>query len=180
MYNRGMRFFLMIIVLTVVSIVPSSHGQTNVATNAPSEDVFIKPKSKPEPKIEPGPDGLIRLEAKPELVDLIPTLSVTSLKQSVDFYATKLGFELILHSGNYVAVGRDAVQIGFVYDKNAIKGYKPSFYIRMVRIDEFYKQVQAAGVQLTTELKTSSSNMREFSLVDPNGYTLIFGEYIGR
>ena len=56
----------------------------------------------------------------------------------------------------------------FIFDKNAIKGYKPSFYIQMVRIDDYYKQVKASGVKLTTELKTSSSNMREFSLADPD------------
>lgn len=129
--------------------------------------------------VQPGPDGLIHLEAKPEMVDLIPTLSVTSLKQAVEFYANKLGFELILQSGNYVAVGRDNVQIGFVADKNSIKGYKPSFYIRMVRIDDYFKQVKATGVKLATELKTSPTKMREFSLTDPDGYTLIFGEYVG-
>ena len=98
----------------------------------------------------------------------------------MEFYASKLGFALALQSGNYVAVDRDNVQIGFVFDKNATKGYKPSFYIRMVRIDEYYRQVKATGVKLTTELKTSSSNMREFSLADPDGYTLIFGEYVGQ
>jgi len=158
-----MRILSVVIALAAVLAVSSSHAQTNKQTN-----------------IQPGPDGLIRLEAKPELVDLIPTLSVSSLKQAVEFYANKLGFELRLQSGNYVAVGRDNVQIGFIFDKNAIKGYKPSFYIQMVRIDDYYKQVKASGVKLTTELKTSSSNMREFSLADPDGYTLIFGEYVGQ
>ncbi len=134
----------------------------------------------PTPKeIKPGPDGLIHLEAKPEMIDLIPTLAVTSLRQAVEFYSNTLGFHLIMQSGNYVAVGRESVQIGFVSDKNAIKGYRPSFYIRMARIDDFYKQVQATGMKLTSELKTSSSQMREFSITDPDGYTLIFGEYIG-
>ena len=146
-----------------VFTLPAVVGQTNTQTNT-----------------QVGADGLIHLQAKPEMVDLIPTLSVTSLKQAVEFYANKLGFEMILQSGNYVAVGRENVQIGFVADKNSLKGYKPSFYIRMVRIDDYYKEVQATGVKLATELKTSASSMKEFSLVDPDGYTLIFGEYIGK
>lgn len=129
--------------------------------------------------VQPGPDGLIHLQAKPEMVDLIPTLAVTSLKTAVEFYANKLGFELLLQSGNYVAVGRENVQIGFVADKNATKGYKPSLYIRMVRIDEFFQQVKATGVKLNSELKTSPSSMKEFSITDPDGYTVIFGEYVG-
>ncbi|MEI6494235.1 MAG: VOC family protein [Verrucomicrobiota bacterium] len=174
-----MRSLLVAAAIAAALAVQNSHAQTNSATNS-TEDIFVKPKSKTQTNIEPGPDGLIRLEAKPELVDLIPTLSVSSLKQAVEFYASKLGFALALQSGNYVAVDRDNVQIGFVFDKNATKGYKPSFYIRMVRIDEYYRQVKATGVKLTTELKTSSSNMREFSLADPDGYTLIFGEYVGQ
>jgi len=158
-----MRFLLLLIAMAAVLAVPESFAQTNKETN-----------------VQPGPDGLIHLEVKPEMVDLIPTLAVTSLKQAVEFYASRLGFEMIMQSGNYVAVGRDNVQIGFVFDKNAMKGYKPSIYIQMAHIDGFYEQVKAKGVKLTTELKTSSSNMREFSLADPDGYTLIFGEYIGK
>ncbi|MCX6969665.1 MAG: VOC family protein [Verrucomicrobia bacterium] len=174
-----MRILLVIAATAAVLAVQDSRAQTNSATNS-AVDLFVKPKAKTQTNVVPGPDGLIRLEAKPELVDLIPTLSVASLKQAVEFYASKLGFEMILQSGNYVAVGRDGVQIGFVFDKNAAKGYKPSFYIRMVRIEEYYKQVKATGVKLTSELKTSSSNMKEFSLSDPDGYTLIFGEYVGK
>lgn len=159
--------------------IQNSPAQTKSATNSPA-DVFVKPEPKAPVEIQPGEDGLIHLEAKPELVDLIPTLAVSSLRQAVDFYMKKLGFELVLQSGNYVAVGKDGVQIGFVYDKNASKGYKPSFYIRMAHIDGYYKQILATGVKLTSELKTSSSSMKEFSLVDPDGYTLVFGEYIGR
>ena len=158
-----MRSLLTPLALAAVLAVPCSQAETNKETN-----------------VKPGPDGLIHLEAKPELVALIPTLAVTSLKQAVEFYASKLGFEMKLQSGNYVAVERDNVQIGFIFDKSAIKGYKPSFYIQMVRIDDYYKQVKASGVKLATELKTSSSNMREFSLADPDGYTLIFGEYVGK
>ncbi|MEI8386393.1 MAG: VOC family protein [Verrucomicrobiota bacterium] len=157
-----MRFYLLPIAVAAALAVPNSHAQTNKQTN-----------------VGPGADGLIRLEAKPELVDLIPTMAVSSLKQAVEFYVSKLGFELHLQSGNYVAIERDNVHIGFVYDKGAVKAYRPSFYIQMVRIDDYYKQVKAAGVKLATELKTSSSNMKEFSLTDPDGYTLIFGEYVG-
>lgn len=139
----------------------------------------LRAAPKADDEVKPGPDGLIHLVAKPEMVDLIPTLAVSSLKQAVEFYAKTLGFHLIMQSGNYVAIGRESVQIGFVMDKNAVKGYRPSMYIRMVRIDDFYKAVQATGVKLTSELKTSSSNMKEFSVTDPDGYTLIFGEYVG-
>lgn len=162
--RRSLPLLAMAAVLAFSHCNAETNAQPTTQTNAP----------------QPGPDGLIHLEAKPEMVDLIPTLAVVSLKQAVEFYANKLGFELTLQSGNYVAVERDNVQIGFVADKNALKGYKPSFYIRMVRIDDYFKQVKASGAKLNSELKTSSTNMKEFSLTDPDGYTLIFGEYVGR
>lgn len=157
-----MKFFPALIAAAALAAAPCTRAQANKETN-----------------VAPGPDGLIRLEAKPEFVDLIPTLAVASLKQAVEFYVNKLGFELHLQSGNYVAVERDSVKIGFVYDKSATRAYRPSFYIQMVRIDDYFNQVKATGVKLASELKTSSSNMREFSLTDPDGYTLIFGEYVG-
>lgn len=126
-----------------------------------------------------GADGLIYLQAKPEMIDLVPTFNVISAARAVDFYVNKLGFAVVLQSGNYVAVGRDAIQIGLVQDRNTPKGFKPSCYIRMARIDDYAKEIQAKGVKLTTELKTQPSKMREFSVTDPDGYTLIFGEYTG-
>jgi hypothetical protein len=93
-------------------------------------------------------DGLIHLEAKPELVELVPSFAVASLQRSVAFYVNQLGFSVALQSGNYVAVGRDTVQIGLVQDKNAQKGYKPICYIRMVRIDDYYKQLRERGVKM--------------------------------
>ncbi|MFZ4599789.1 MAG: VOC family protein [Terrimicrobiaceae bacterium] len=124
-------------------------------------------------------DGLIHLEAKPELIELVPSFAVMSLQRSADFYVNKLGFTVVLQSGNYGAVGRDTVQIGLVQDKNAMRGYKPSSYIRMVRIDDYYKQLKDRGVKMTTELVTRPSKMREFSVTDPDGFILVFGEYTG-
>lgn len=133
----------------------------------------------PTPAPTPAGDGLIHLEVKPEMVDLVPTFPVASLPRAVDFYK-KLGFGVILQSGSYVAVGRDLIQIGLVADRNAPKGYKQSSYIRMAHIEPFYKEVVGKGVKPTTELKLQPSQMKEFSVTDPDGNVLIFGEYVGR
>ena len=54
--------------MAAVLAVQNSHAQTNSATNS-TPDIFVKPKAKTQTNVLPGPDGLIRLEAKPELVD---------------------------------------------------------------------------------------------------------------
>lgn len=134
----------------------------------------------PSPAASPAlEDGLIHMEAKPELMGLVPTFPVLSLNRSVEFYR-KLGFDVVLQSGNYVAVGRDIVQIGLVLDRTSTsKGFKLSCYIRTGRIDELYKEFLAKGVKPTVEIKTQPSKMREFTVTDPDGFTLIFGEYTG-
>ena len=126
-----------------------------------------------------GEDGLIHLKAKPEMLGIVPTFNVQSLARSVDFYRTKLGFAVVLQSGNYVAVGREAVQIGLVADRNVTKGYKLSCYIRMAQIDDYYKELETKGVKMTSPLKLEPSKNKVFSLTDPDGYNLVFGEYVG-
>jgi len=44
----------------------------------------------------PGLDGLIHLEAKPEMVDLVPSFAVASVQRSVDFYVKGSGFAVKL------------------------------------------------------------------------------------
>lgn len=128
----------------------------------------------------PSGAGLFVPQAKSEMQDLIPTLVIKDMRKAVDFYTGKLGFAVALESGgNYTAVARDFVQFGLVQDKNAPKGRSGSCYIKMASVDVFYDELMKRGVKLTSELKTQPSKMREFSVTDPDGNVLIFGEYTG-
>jgi len=118
--------------------------------------------------------------AKPEMLNLIPTFPVLSLQRAADFYVNKMGFQVVLPgNGTYAMIGRDAVQIGLSLDRNATKGYKQSVYIQMARIEEYYKEVKDRGVKMTKELSVSPAQMKEFSITDPDGTMVIFGEYVG-
>lgn len=134
---------------------------------------IVLPPASPEP-------GLIVPVPKPELLDLIPTFGVQDMQKSTAFYTGKLGFTVVLRSGStYTAVGRDLVQIGLVTDKAASRAKSGSCYIKTSRIDELYRELKAAGVKITSDLKTQPSNMREFSVTDPDNNVLVFGEYVG-
>lgn len=132
----------------------------------------------PSPSPSPA-DDLIRLQPKPEMIDIVPTLTVLSLQRAAEFYIKKLGFSLVIQTPTYIAVGRDQVQIGMIADRNAPKGFKQSNYVRMARVEEYYKELQQRGVKMTQELKLQPSLMKEFSVTDPDGNTTIFGEYTG-
>ncbi|HRJ70700.1 MAG TPA: VOC family protein [Terrimicrobiaceae bacterium] len=134
---------------------------------------IVLPAATPEP-------GLIVPVPKPELLDLIPTFGVQDMQKSTTFYTDKLGFTVVLRSGStYTAIGRDLVQIGLVTDKAASRAKSGSCYIKTSRIDELFRELKAAGVKITSELKTQPSNMREFSVTDPDNNVLVFGEYVG-
>ena len=115
---------------------------------------------------------------KPEMVDLIPSFAVGKAERSIAFYE-KLGFVVVLKSGDYTAVGRDAVQIGLFQTRSTAQAKPGSVYIQISQVDEFYREVKSQGVKITRDLRTQPSKMREFSVTDPDNNTLVFGEYAG-
>ncbi len=114
----------------------------------------------------------------PEMLDLIPSFAVGSADKSVAFYE-KLGFSVVLRSGAYTAVGREAVQIGLFHTRSTAQAKPGSVYIQISRVDDFYNEVKSRGLKITSDLKTQPSRMREFSVTDPDNNTLVFGEYTG-
>lgn len=115
---------------------------------------------------------------KPEMLDLIPSFAVGNADRSVAFYE-KLGFVVVLKSGAYTAVGRDTVQIGLFNTRSTAQAKPGSVYIQVSRVDDFYNEVKARGLKITSDLRTQPSKMREFSVTDPDNNTLVFGEYTG-
>ena len=129
----------------------------------------------------PTPEGtqLITPVVQPEMMSLVPAFPVANMPRAVDFY-TRLGFSVILQGGpSYTSMGRDLVQIGLALDTSKQRVNHASAYVNMTVIDEYYRAVKTGGAKITTELKTQPSNMREFSVTDPDGNTLIFGQYMG-
>lgn len=126
------------------------------------------------------PQGLITPMIRPEMLELIPTFLVRDMDKALAFYTGKLGFGIILKSGNtYTAIARDFAQIGLAQERKIPKGQFSSSYIKMTLVDAYYDELKARGVKITSPLKTQPSKMREFSVTDPDGNVLIFGEYTG-
>ena len=115
---------------------------------------------------------------RPEMLSVVPSFSVKDAAKAVAFYEN-LGFAVVLKSGAYTAVGRDAVQIGLFQQRTTVQPKPGSLYIQMNRVDDFYAEVRRTGLKITSELKTQPSKMREFSVTDPDNNTIVFGEYAG-
>jgi len=118
--------------------------------------------------------------ATSQLIELIPSYRVGDLKKAADFYTQKLGFQVVLVSGTtYASVARDVIQIGLAVDtsKARPKGFS---YVQVSGVDALYQEFKGKGVKMLKDIKTQPSKMREFSVEDPYGNVLMFGEYTGR
>lgn len=139
-----------------------------------------------------------------KLNKLTPNFAVHTIKETIDFYQSVLGFSLVMavpetqdsieHSISldkayvYALVSRDNVEIML----QSIDSFKKdirfaqelpvsacvSFYMEVDRLNELYNSIKDR-VDEITEIKTTWYGMKEFYLKDINGYILGFAEKSG-
>ncbi|GAB4169498.1 MAG: hypothetical protein Fur0032_08050 [Terrimicrobiaceae bacterium] len=115
------------------------------------------------------------------LVGIVPTLTVENLTRAKDFYTRKLGFQLFLTSGSdYASVARDTIQLGLAEVKTRTAAQRGSCYFLVSGIDQFFDEIKKRGVAIEKTIETKPSKMREFAILDPDGNTLMFGEFMGQ
>lgn len=132
---------------------------------------------------------------------LTPNFEVNHIKQTVDFYNSNFGFDLVMA----VPESQDGVELSLSDDKEYVYammqkdhvglmfqrsdsfkndvvllkdqpvGASVSFYMDVEGIKEFYEELKSKKMEIT-ELKTTWYGMREFYLKDLNGYVLGFAE----
>ena len=132
---------------------------------------------------------------------LTPNFEVSSIRETVHFYQSVLGFSLtmavpenqdgieqnLLDGKEYVyaLLAKDNVEImlqrtdSFKQDVKLAEGHKigasVSFYMEIEGLNELYNFIKDK-VKNSTEPKTTWYGMREFYIKDPNGYILGFAE----
>jgi len=123
---------------------------------------------------------------------LSPILWTKDLKETISFYESILGFKGKSNFLNFVSLTRENVEIMFIVpqdepeeckDPNDTKGFFPkpvltgSIFIVTDQVDELWESVKDRAT-----VKTSIDNreyfMRDFSILDNNGYELVFGQDI--
>lgn len=128
---------------------------------------------------------------RPELYSIAPFFIVDHLQESLDFYRSKLGFEVTFTSGGdgqsddfFGIVQRDAVMLmlkaiepGIHPQPNHTRHRWASWdaYINTPDPDALYAEYVANSVPIHSELADTSDGLRAFEIVDNNGYILCFG-----
>ena len=112
-------------------------------------------------------------------------LMVRDVDASLKFYLDVLGLKRQITVPEqppfvFVAVGTDAIEI-FLNKAEPAEKAKPggiSLYVELKGLDELLTRVQEHNFKLEIAPNETFYGMREFALLDPDGYLVIFAERI--
>lgn len=128
------------------------------------------------------------------LKQISPLLQVRDLAASVSFYGQKLGFRTGSTKGGFAAVRRDDCLIYLaqktkdtdVTNKAARAAddgwcnYDLHIHCQSGTLDSLYEEFRARGVPMPGDFETGPVTrpygIRDFSVIDPDGYDIVFGE----
>ena len=128
----------------------------------------------------------------PKLHFLAPILWTKDLQATTAFYENILGFKKQSNFPNFISLTRDRVNMMFVLpieepenckDPNNKEEFFPkstltgSIFITMENVDEFWEAIKDK-VTIKDPIADREYLMRDFSILDNNGYELVFGEDI--
>lgn len=114
------------------------------------------------------------------ITSVVPKLPFVDKQKTLDFYVNQLGFELISDYGDYIIVNLGDVELHFFSFPTLIP-QKSDFmiYLRIDKdIEEYYSSLQESGIAIhpNGKLETKAWHQKEFSIIDPSGTLLTFGQ----
>ena len=127
-----------------------------------------------------------------KLHHLSPILRTKDLERTASFYETVLGFKKHSNFPNFISLTRDEVNIMFILpvdepedckDPNNKEEFFPtpqltgSIFITTDKVDEIWEAVKDKA-NIKDPINNREYLMRDFSILDNNGYELVFGEDI--
>lgn len=118
-----------------------------------------------------------------KLTSLRPMLWTNDLDMTIEFYNKILGFKILNYNQEvgWVTLGRDDLEIMFAKPNEHIEFDKPvftgSFYFVTDSVDKVWADVKDK-VSVIYGIENFDWQMREFAILDNNGYMLQFGQEI--
>jgi uncharacterized glyoxalase superfamily protein PhnB len=121
---------------------------------------------------------------------LSPTMAVRDMNRTIEFYRDQLGFQLGMAfpdvgSPEYADLSKDGMVLMFVPTRNCgiddseKLGVGVSFYMQIDGdIDKYYRELKKKGVKIVIDIKDEPFGIRDFSVMDPDGYLLTFNQKI--
>lgn len=125
---------------------------------------------------------------------LSPILWTKNINETISFYENVLGFKGTSNFPDFVYLSRGEVGIMFIVPQEEPEDCKDpenqeeffsrpiltgSIYIYMDDVDELWKSVKDK-VTIKSKLQDRNYMMRDFSILDNNGYEIVFGQDISQ
>ncbi len=122
-------------------------------------------------------------DPKCQFIGAGPVIPVPDVEAAVSFYCDQLGFErdfVIGEPADHGSVTRDTVGIQFTLPREPFPAetYPGWFYLFVEDIDALAAEYKQRGLTFTQALGTRDHGMREFEIIDTNGFRLRFGQYV--
>ncbi|HNV29612.1 MAG TPA: VOC family protein [Cyclobacteriaceae bacterium] len=110
-------------------------------------------------------------------------LAVKNLKESADFYKSKLGFKTLWAQDGWHFLIRDSVKImiGECPDEqpaSEIGDHSYFAYFEIEKIDDLYQEYKLNNVKVLSDIEDKPWGQREFSIRTIDGHRITFGEEI--
>jgi len=105
-----------------------------------------------------------------------PLLLVPDVPATAEFYRTMLGFtsDAGAATAEYAVVWRDNAAVHLAQGENAPAGVRIFFWVKDV--NALYEEVTRRGAAVAVPIQTRSYGIRDFSVRDPNGVMVVFGQ----
>lgn len=112
---------------------------------------------------------------------VIPKLPFINKDETIDFYNT-IGFQLDADYGQYLIFSLEQTELHFFSHDN-LNPKKSDFmiYLRVnAEIEKLYNKLIDSGISIhpNGKLEKKPWNQIEFSIIDPNGTLLTFGQFV--
>ena len=127
-----------------------------------------------------------------KLHKLSPILWTKNLQETILFYKNVLGFKGVSNFPNFVSLSRENVELMFIVPQDEPEDCKApdnqaeffprpmltgSLFIVTEQVDELWNSVKDKAI-IKTSIADREYYMRDFSILDNNGYELVFGQDI--
>ena len=105
-----------------------------------------------------------------------PLLLVPDVSATADFYRKILGFKTDpgAETGDYSVVWRDNAAVHFAKGEEAPTGVRIFFWVKDV--NGLYAEMTSRGAAIAVPIGTRPYQVRDFSVRDPNGVVVVFGQ----
>ena len=118
-------------------------------------------------------------DAEPAFAGFAAIFQVRDVQQALAFYSGVLGFETGWTWGEpptYASVCRGPVEINFGAPEQGQTLSPSSVYITLTDIDAYHEGIRARGAEIAVPIGDRPYGMRDFTVADPDGNRLSFGQ----